>query len=455
MANKIVNGNFPVNINFNLRATKPANKDMPVNAVVRFNNQRIVISNITKAQPRYWKDGKPTQHVGNVNAADIKIALKKADTAILERYNAYIEKHRAFPVDLKAFQEELRRAVFNIPEETEGPDLNDKSLINYTTTFRDEIKKGKRLLQSGKNKGMPYSAETHKSYGNLEFKLKEYRQHIGSDDVLFDDIGMDFYYRFKDMVESQDHTPGYFGTLVKCLKTIMESARHEGYHNNTGYKDRKFIKPQPETENTIYLNSAQLDTLAGLDLSDKPHLDRSRDLFLIGAYTGLRFSDYSTVEPKHIDGDFIRIKTQKTGERVAIPIMDNLRAVLDKNGGRAPESISIQKLNEHLKTLGELAGFTQEVDFVDYVKGKRVLKKVAFYSLIGTHTARRSFATNMFELGIPTLLIMAITGHRTEKAFLTYIRKNNEDKAQMMLRLLRDRQAEQERAKLKVVGGGE
>lgn len=455
MAIKIVNGNFPVNINFNLRATKPTNKDVPVNAVVRFNNQRIVISNITKAQPRYWKDGKPTQHVGNTNASDIKIALNKADTAIQERYNAYIEKHRAFPTDLKAFQEELKRAVFNIPEEAEAADLNDKSLIHYADTFREEIKRGKRLLQSGKNKGMPYSVETHKSYGNLVFKLKEYRQHIGSDDVLFDDIDMDFYYRFKDMVESQDHTPGYFGTLVKCLKTVMESAKHEGYHNNNGHKDRKFIKPQPETENTIYLDSGQLDTLAALDLSDKPHLDRSRDLFLIGAYTGLRFSDYSTIEPKHIDGDFIRIKTRKTGERVAIPIMDNLRAVFDKNGGQAPESISIQKLNEHLKTLGELAGFTHEVDFVDYIKGKRVIKKVPFYSLIGTHTARRSFATNMFEIGIPTLLIMAITGHKTEKAFLTYIRKNNEDKAQMMLRLLRDRQAQQERTKLKAVGGGE
>ncbi|RQP13902.1 MAG: hypothetical protein EAS52_18575 [Parapedobacter sp.] len=135
--------------------------------------------------------------------------------------------------------------------------------------------------------------------------------------------------------------------------------------------------------------------------------------------------------------------------------MDNLRAILDKYNGCTPGAVSLQKLNEHLKTLGELAGLTHDVDFVGYVKGKRVLKKVPFNTLIGTHTARRSFATNMFELGIPTLLIMAITGHKTEKAFLTYIRKNNEDKAQMMLRLLRERQAGEARAKLKVVGGGE
>src|SRR5690606_20826471 len=308
----------------------------------------------------------------------IKIALANAKAKILECYNEHVALYRRFPTDLKAFQESLKKRVFNIPDKSDKPDVNDKSLIAYTERFRDEILKGKRLLQSGRNKGMPYARETHKSYGNLVFKLKEYRQHVGADDVLFDDISMEFYNSFKDMVESQNHTPGYFGTLVKCLKTVMETAKYEGYHSNLEYKNRKFIKPQPETENTIYLNSRQLDMLATLDLSDKPHLERSRDLFLIGAYTGLRFSDYSTIEAKHIEGDFIRIKTRKTGERVSIPIMDNLRAVLDRNGGKAPDAISIQKLNEHLKTLGELAGFTDEVDFVDYVKGKRVLKKVPF-----------------------------------------------------------------------------
>src|SRR5690606_13258409 len=156
------------------------------------------------------------------------------------------------------------------------------------------------------------------------------------DDIRFDDINIDFYDKFKAWILNQDHSLGYFGTLIKCLKSLMEAARHEGYHTNEGHKHRYFIKPQPESKNTEYLDPARLDVLAGLDLSQRPYLDKARDLFLIGAYTGLRFSDFTSITPENIQGDYIKIKTRKTGERVTIPITANLRAILDKHNGGTP-----------------------------------------------------------------------------------------------------------------------
>lgn len=38
------------------------------------------------------------------------------------------------------------------------------------------------------------------------------------------------------------------------------------------------------------------------------------------------------------------------------------------------------------------------------------------------HTARRSFATNMYKSGIPSITLMKITGHLTESSFLKYIK---------------------------------
>jgi len=38
------------------------------------------------------------------------------------------------------------------------------------------------------------------------------------------------------------------------------------------------------------------------------------------------------------------------------------------------------------------------------------------------HTARRAFATNMYLHNIPSISIMAITGHTTEANFLKYIK---------------------------------
>src|SRR5690606_31850396 len=131
MAKKINNGNFPVNVNFNLRATKPANKDTAVNAVVRFNNQRIVLSGITKAQPRFWNEGAPTQHVANVDAKKIKKKLNDAESKIIEIFDEYTNKHNGFPADLKAFQLQLRKAVFNIPDKAREDHTHDKSVCNY------------------------------------------------------------------------------------------------------------------------------------------------------------------------------------------------------------------------------------------------------------------------------------------------------------------------------------
>ena len=43
------------------------------------------------------------------------------------------------------------------------------------------------------------------------------------------------------------------------------------------------------------------------------------------------------------------------------------------------------------------------------------------YELISSHTCRRSFATNLYGI-IPTMTIMAITGHKSERTFLNYIK---------------------------------
>jgi integrase len=42
----------------------------------------------------------------------------------------------------------------------------------------------------------------------------------------------------------------------------------------------------------------------------------------------------------------------------------------------------------------------------------------------GSHTARRSFATNLYLQGYPAIEIMKITGHKTESSFLKYIKVN-------------------------------
>ena len=156
----------------------------------------------------------------------------------------------------------------------------------------------------------------------------------------------------------------------------MRAAKYEGLHNNSEIERKKFIVIRIETEQ-IYLTENEIEKLPTLELSDKPTLEVARDVFLIGYYTA-------------------------------------------------------QRLNERIKEIGKLAGITDFVFLEEIKGGLKVKKTVSKYELIKTHTARRSSATNMYEAKIPTLDIMRITGHKTEREFLKYIRKTKEETAEML-----------------------
>lgn len=168
--------------------------------------------------------------------------------------------------------------------------------------------------------------------------------------------------------------------------------------------------------------------LEELDLSSNPRLDRVRDMFLMGCYTDLKFSDLSQLKIENLQKGkrVIKVRTQKSDETVVIPIGNIVNRLVYKYEGHFP-GISIDKMNEYLKELGKLAGFTAPVEII-YTKGgeREVLKK---WELITVLTARRSFAMNTYLQSVPTISIMKITGHRTEKSFLQYIEISQEDNA--------------------------
>lgn len=176
----------------------------------------------------------------------------------------------------------------------------------------------------------------------------------------------------------------------------------------------------------VYLTMDELKRIAELKLSG--FLENTRDCFLIGCYTGLRYSDYSNVSSANIQKvdnmDVIVIVTQKTNQKVYIPIHPFIRAVLEKNGGQFPKASSNQKTNEGVKKICKLAEIDQKIILTEYKGGrnKRTDQEVEKWELVSSHTARRTFATNMYLSGdVPTRSIMAITGHKTEKSFMLYI----------------------------------
>ena len=64
--------------------------------------------------------------------------------------------------------------------------------------------------------------------------------------------------------------------------------------------------------------------------------------------------------------------------------------------------------------------------------GQYISTKFEKWQLVSSHTARRSFATNLLKSGYSALGVMKITGHKTEQAFMKYIKLESEDYAKML-----------------------
>ena len=172
------------------------------------------------------------------------------------------------------------------------------------------------------------------------------------------------------------------------------------------------------------------------DLKENSKLERVRDTFIVGCFTGLRFSDFTKLQPQHFkkigDVEVLEIVTQKTNQKVTIPIHPKVQSILKKYDGIMPRPISNQKMNEYLKDLGELVKINDDIVISRTKGGQRTEEVFKKYDLISSHTARRSFATNSFKAGVPSISIMKITGHTTEKSFLQYIKISSEENAVLM-----------------------
>ena len=222
----------------------------------------------------------------------------------------------------------------------------------------------------------------------------------------FNDIDLDYYLGFVEFLTAKGYSPNTIGSRVKGLKLFMNEAYERDLHTNLDFKKKRFSKPKEET-NSVYLNNDELLKIYNCDFSKRKKLDRVRDIFLIGCYTGLRFSDLSQLNPIHTI----------------------VRTILAKYNNELPKMLSNQKFNYYIKEVAKAADIDESIFLQTTKGGLSYTETVPKYSLVTSHTARRSFATNAFLAGVPPISIMKITGHKTESSFMKYIKISDKENA--------------------------
>ena len=280
-----------------------------------------------------------------------------------------------------------------------------------------------------KNRGREKSINTIKTYITCKNHLEEF-QKTENIKLDFEDITLDFYYKYVSFLKSKDIMVNAIGKDISILKVFMGEAIDLQYTTNMQFKHKKFFVTREDAEN-IYLTENELHKLYKCPMSFKV-MEEQRDLFIIGASTGLRLSDYKNIKLDNIveiDGDlFIKMITKKTKGLVIIPCNPVVVEILKKYADRknnVPDSVSDQYFNRLLKDACKLA----ELKETGRLTTRPELK---LYQCVSSHSARRSFATNMYLQGFPTIDLMKITGHSSEKTFLKYIKMTKLDTAKRL-----------------------
>jgi len=301
------------------------------------------------------------------------------------------------------------------------------TLLKYFDLYISELPNRTHEITGRKlSKSMPVK------YGTIKKLFESFCEEEGRN-YDFEDIDRIFFDRFvKYMINNKKYATNTYGRAIKFLKTVLNKATEQGYNTSTAYQAALKTNAHEDVD-SIYLNENELQKLNDLDLTKRPGLEKVRDLFLIGCNSGLRFSDYSSINPEDIDieGKRLRVLAQKTNSKVVIPLSPVVIEILQKYDYKLPKAISNQKFNEALKVIAEIAGLTEQV-VKNITKGGETITTVyPKFSLVTSHVARRSFATNAVKRGIEPILVMAITGHKTEREFLKYIKLSSEEKADL------------------------
>ncbi len=254
-----------------------------------------------------------------------------------------------------------------------------------------------------------------KIYNTTLIHLKEY---FGRERPEFEDIDTSFYMSYNKILLEKELSTNTISNHWKYIKVIMKQAQYEKLHSNFDYQ---FFRWKRENADTVYLTEDELQKIFELDLNG--YLDKYRDYFLIGCYTGLRYADWDQVKKSIIKDGQVIIRNSKTGERSVIPIAPNVIRILSKYiDGVLPHKPTNQKMNKYVKDIVKEAEIDDLIEIGITKGGKRVVDTKPKHQLVSTHTARRSFATIMVLNGVQPHLIMKITGHKSLSSFEKYIR---------------------------------
>jgi site-specific recombinase XerD len=298
----------------------------------------------------------------------------------------------------------LSRLEAEVKNEIVGVDI---SLITFIEKYIDDCQSGREDLAV--NTWKRYCA--HLNHLNTYMKIRELTS------INFSDIDLNFYADFTGYLRKNGCGASGVANHVKIIKKFMQMGLDRKLHSNTTFKAKAFHAERVVPRDKIYLSQTEIMAIAGLDLHSLPGLEKERDRFLVSYYMVMRFGDSIRITEANITQQgphtYYKNIAEKTGVVSFIPVKPAALELLKRNNYDLSGDTN-QEANRKLKTIAAMAGILMNMAEPG---GGQIPKS----SMVTTHTARRSAATNLLLSGVPLSEIMQLGGWKNEATLRQYL----------------------------------
>lgn len=391
---------------------------------LRFKEGKLDLETSTKIKVPKGKWSSKLQkinHTDEVNYKELNKKLKELKVHVENQYST--DSLEGVIIDNKWLKSNINIFFNRI---TDNENLDEK--IFLTAFLQSFINHAKKRINHPNN---PIKYKTIQHYQTTKNKVEAYEKYA-SKHLKLQDISLKFHTDFIEFLETEQYlNPNTIGGYIDVIKQACNKALLKGYNISNDFKNSEFYTPSNKTLDT-YLTLEEIHKISKHKFS-QDYLDNARDWLIISVWTGLRVSDLLSLTKANLEDGFIKKDTLKTKFPVIIPLHNQVKTILNKRNGKFPRKISDQKYNDYIKEVckevgltniikgGKMCAQTKTKNGIKETVHRKKIGKFPKHELITSHIGRRSFATNHYGK-LDTLTLMKITGHKTEKQFLDYIK---------------------------------
>lgn len=358
---------------------------------------------------------------GTIDAAEINRTIEEYKTQINEVFARFelLEKRVPTPQEVKyLFNDMIGKTSL----------LDDSGNLDFWSVFD--------VFTEQVGEKNQWTDSTFQKFRTLRHHLKSFAPTLSFSSLTEEKLqGLIAYYYKKDFRNTT------ISKQLSFLRWFLRWAAQKGYYKGDLHET---FKPKlkgisVDSKEIIYLSQDELKQLQDFHFQPMQEaLERVRDVFLFQCFTGLRYSDVAKLKRSDVKKGIVHVVTKKTVDGLRIELNKHSQAILDKYkdctfpGDKVLPVISNEKMNAHLKTLGQVVGLDEPTRIVYFKGNKRYEEVYPKWYLLTTHVARRTFVVTALQLGIPVEVIMRWTGHSNFEAMKPYAKIVDELKEKSM-----------------------